>query len=102
LRNLFCGHDSGTFIIKYCKNIFAKSNWNVSGQKLLKAIIRISVLEKSTMVSFRNNSLDSSARLLNWMLKAEYKGVLGYSWIMNYSRQNKVTVYDKKGKKMPA
>jgi hypothetical protein len=68
---LFCGHDSGTFIIEKAsvKNIFGKSGtWkfeSVSGQKgFTTSYYGISVLEKvNNQWRFRNKiGFDSSAR----------------------------------------
>jgi hypothetical protein len=51
MTTLFCGHDSGTFIIKTCEKYIRKIRnlACVSGQKLLKAIILDLILEKSTI-----------------------------------------------------
>jgi AraC family chitin signaling transcriptional activator len=115
---LFCGHDSGTFIIEnaLAKNIFAKSGtWKfetVFGQKglLLQGNYSgISVLEKvNNQWRFRNKiaGFDSSVRYfeitnaLEVYISHEYKGVFRLQLDYELLKAKLVTVYQqpKKGK----
>jgi hypothetical protein len=89
--SLFCGHDSGTFIVKWhFKNIF-QERFNqkdfASGFLVGKVNNQWRYRNKISGLIIQHDI--SKLRMLLKYVSHEYKGVLGYSWIMN-SRQNQL------------